>query len=132
MILFYAILFILFEAISEALIKRWRPDSFIFDNVTQWIIAVSLFIIWFIIMYHLYFIPVAKLIMGFVFVRFMIFDVVYNLTRGNPILYYGTEKWYDRTMAKLGSWGWFMKFVCGIIGIEFLTQWWEKFLEFIK
>jgi len=123
MILLYAILFICFEAIGEALIKRRYPESFIFNSALQWIISVSLFVIWLFAIalpFDKYYVPDWKLIAGFIFVRFLVFDVVWNVVRGVEWNYYGTKKWYDRTMTKLGSWGWFMKAICGIVGIVFL------------
>jgi hypothetical protein len=66
---------------------------------------------------------VWKLIAGFIGVRFLIFDVAINLAWGQKWSFYGTKKWYDRTMTKLGSWGWFMKLICGIVGIVFLMGW---------
>ena len=125
MILVYAIIFIAFEAISEALIKKHYPDSIIFKGWLQWLLAVVLFLIWFVIAYCFdgYYVPTLKLIIGFVFVRFMIFDSIYNLTVGLPWDYYGTTKLYDRIMVKLGSWGWMMKAICGIVGVVFLLGW---------
>jgi hypothetical protein len=123
MILTIAILVILTESIGEGILKRFKPTSFIFDNYVQWVIAVFLFSLWFIVAYHFCSIPVAKLIIGFVFVRFAIFDVVWNLSNKQKWNYYGTVKWYDRTMAKLGSFGWFMKFVVFLpMGIVFLLR----------
>jgi hypothetical protein len=122
MILLTAVIIILFEAIGEGLLKRFRPDSFIFKWWLQWFIAIGLFALWFFLCDG-YVIEVWKLIMGFVFVRFMIFDIVWNLSRGVKWNYYGTTKIYDRIMDKLGSWGWFMKGVLGIVGICFLMGW---------
>lgn len=122
MILLYAFLVILFEAISEALIKQSHPGSFIFKGFIQWIIAIGLFAVWFWLMqgFDKYYVENWKLITGFVFVRFMIFDLVYNITFGNPLFYYGTTKLYDRIMAELGGWGWMVKGILGIMGIIFL------------
>ena len=89
----------------------------------QWVIAVALFGMWFIIALNADFIPVSKLILGFIFVRFMIFDLAYNLANGQKWNYYGTTKLYDRIMTKLADWGWWMKLVCGTVGIVFLKGW---------
>ena len=125
--LLLALFFISFEAISEALIKKHCPklSEVIFKWWMQKITAIVLFVIWFIIAFNFdkYYIPVWKLIAGFVFVRFMIFDVIWNLVRGVKWNYYGTTKLYDRIMSQLGSWGWFMKFVLGVVGICFLMGW---------
>jgi len=122
MILIIALLFILAEAISEALIKKSYPDSFIFKWWVQWIIAFALFVGWFIWALHFdkYYVPTWKLITGLIFVRFMIFDIAYNLTSGLKWNYYGTTKLYDRIMIRLGGWGWWIKLCLGIIGACFL------------
>ena len=124
MILIYAIAIILIEAISEGLLKRFNSpvNEIIFDAWIQWVIALMLFGSWFIWAIHFdgYYVPTWKIITGFVFVRFLIFDVAYNLSAGNKWYYYGTRKWYDRTMYKLGSFGWMLKGISGIIGTIFL------------
>ena len=67
-----------------------------------------------------YYVPTWKIITGLVFVRFAIFDVAWNLARGVKWNYYGTTKWYDRVMYELGSFGWMLKGISGIIGTIFL------------
>jgi hypothetical protein len=124
MILLTAILFILTEAITEGLLKRHSLCDFIFKGWMQWIIAIALFGIWFWFALNFgQFIPISKLILGFVFVRFMIFDPAYSLANGQKWDYYGTTKLYDRIMTKLADWGTFMKIVFGIVGIVFLMGW---------
>lgn len=123
MILIYALCFILGEAIVEGLLKRFSLAEFIFDDFVQWVIAIFLFGVWFIVLalsFDTYYVPIWKLILGFIFVRFLVFDIVFNLAWGQRWFYYGTKKLYDRVMTKLGSWGWFMKLVCGIVGTIFL------------
>jgi len=118
-----AILTILFEAITEGLLKRFNKAQWLFNNYVQAVIAVGLFIVWlfvFALPFDGYYVPTIKLITGFIFVRFAIFDVTWNLARGVKINYYGTTKLYDRIMVRLGSFGWFLKLICGIVGICFL------------
>ncbi len=125
MLLVNCILIILFEAVGEGLIKRYNLFDFLFKWWVQWLIAIGLFALW--LLYALQFdnydVPVWKLITGFIGVRFMIFDVAYNLANKQKWNYYGTVKLYDRIMTKTGSWGWFIKIICGIIGICFLMGW---------
>jgi len=122
MILTIAILVILTESIGEGILKRFKPTSFIFDNYVQWVIAVFLFALWFIVAYNLdgYYVPTWKIIIGFVFVRFAVFDVTINLAWGQPWNYYGVTKWYDRVMYQLGGFGLFLKVIAGIVGGVFL------------
>ena len=74
MILIYAIAIILIEAVTEGLLKRLNSpiNEIIFDAWIQWVIALMFFGSWFIWAIHFdgYFVPVAKMIIGFVFVRF--------------------------------------------------------------
>jgi hypothetical protein len=124
-LLITALLFILFEAIGEALIKMYRPklSVIVFKWWLQWIIVIALFLIWLFAIalpFDKYYVSTVKLILGFIFVRFLIFDVVWNLTFGVKWNYYGTTKLYDRIMSELGGFGWFMKGVIGLIGILFL------------
>lgn len=125
MLLVYAIIIIAFEAITEGLLKRYSLAEFIFESWVQWIIALFLFGIWLIIAFNFngYYIPLWKMIIGFVFVRFMIFDLLWNIARGVRWNYYGTTKLYDRIMTRLGGWGIFAKAVFGIIGCCFLLGW---------
>ena len=122
MILITAILVILIEAIGEGLLKRFSLAEELFDTWTQWIIALLLFGVWFIISLHFdgYYVPAWKIITGFILVRFAIFDVTINLAWGQKWYYYGTVKLYDRIMYELGSFGWMMKVISGIIGTIFL------------
>ena len=124
MILIYAIAIILIEAVTEGLLKRLNSpiNEIIFDAWIQWVIALMFFFIWLIWAVHFdgYYVPIWKMIAGFVFVRFATFDVMWNLARGVKWNYYGVTKWYDRFMYKLGSFGWFLKAISGIIGTIFL------------
>lgn len=125
MILLYATLFILGEAIAEALIKLYCPklSVVIFKWWLQWIIAGALFAIWLFAIalpFDGYYVPTVKLILGYIFVRFLIFDFIYNIISGLPLFFNGTTKLYDRIMRELGSWGIMVRFICGIIGIVFL------------
>jgi len=126
MMLWTAILFILFEAVFEGLLN-WTTSAFrdfIFKGWVQLTICILLFVIWFVfiaIPFDDYFVPIAKLILGFVFVRFGIFDITYNFSAGKIWNYYGDKKWYDQQMQKLGGFGWFLKFfVFGPMGVVFL------------
>lgn len=124
MILIYAIILILTEAIGEGLLKRFDTgiNEVIFDDWNQWIISLMFFGIYLLIAFNFtgYFVPAWEIITGFILVRFATFDVTINLARGVKWNYYGTTKLYDRILSELGSWGWMMKVICGIIGGIFL------------
>jgi len=133
MILIYAIIIILTEAIGEGLLKRFDTgiSQVIFDSWNQWVIALMFFGIYLMMAFNFtgYFVPAWKIITGFVFVRFAIFDVTINLAWGQKWNYYGTTKLYDRIMYELGSWGWMMKFfvfgptgICFLLGIESMSD----------
>ena len=124
MLLLIAIAIILIEAIGEGLLKRFNSpvNEIIFDAWIQWVIALMFFGSWFIWAIHFdgYYVPTWKIITGFVFVRFAIFDVIWNISRGVKWNYYGTTKLYDRIMFELAEYGWMLKAIAGIMGICFL------------
>ena len=124
MILIYAIAIILIEAVTEGLLKRLNSpiNEIIFDAWIQWVIALMFFGSWFIWAIHFdgYYVPTWKIITGFVFVRFTLFDVIWNISRGVKWNYYGTTKLYDRIMFELAEYGWMLKAIAGIMGICFL------------
>lgn len=124
MILIYAIILILTEAIGEGLLKRFDTgiNEVIFDSWNQWVIALMFFFVYLIMAFNFtgYFVPAWKIVTGFILVRFAIFDVTINLVWGQKWDYYGTTKLYDRIMYELGSFGWMMKVISGIIGTIFL------------
>ena len=124
MLLITCIIIILIEAIGEGLLKRFDSgiNEVIFDAWIQWVIALMFFGVFLLIAFNFtdYFIPAWKIITGFVFVRFATFDVTINLAWGQPWYYYGTTKWYDRVMYQLGSFGWMLKAIAGLMGVVFL------------
>ena len=125
MLLITAILFIASEAIAEGLIKRHLPNlaEFIFKISIQWAIAILLFVLWLFVLalpFDNFYVPIGKLIAGFVLVRFTIFDVLWNLARGVRWDYCGTTKLYDRIMFELGGFGYLLKFVAAFMGVCFL------------
>lgn len=125
MVLVYAILFIFLEAVTEGLLKRFNKAKWLFNPFIQWLVAIFLFALYFVIAYHFdgYYVETWKIIVGFVFVRFGVFDFTYNLSNGQKWNYYGKTKLYDRIMSSLGDWGQFMKGICLIVGVCFLMGW---------
>jgi len=119
-----AIIIILFESVSEGLLKRFNKVSWLFINWVQWLTAFALFASWFFIFaLPIHYVPIWKQVLGFVFVRWLFFDFIYNLFAGNRWDYYGSKKTYDKIMTALGEWGLMMKIICGIIGVVFLMGW---------
>jgi len=67
--------------------------------------------------------PILRILIGYVLLRFALFDLVWNIAAGQDWFYYGITKAYDIFMAKLGGWGWFLKVVAGIWGVAWLMGW---------
>lgn len=66
-------------------------------------------------------IPLWKIIVGFILVRFLLFDYIYNKTRGLHLYYQGMTKIYDRLLSNVPAhFILFIKVIAGIIGIVFL------------
>jgi hypothetical protein len=68
-----------------------------------------------------------KLVVGYFLLRFALFDLIWNLSAGQHWDYYGTTKIYDKIMATLGGWGWFMKGCAGVWGLAWVTKWGNKY-----
>ena len=60
-----------------------------------------------------------RAIVGFVLLRFAIFDLIYNLYSGNPLFYIGDTKWYDKILRRMKMpehfWA-FVKFIALVWG----------------
>ena len=67
-----------------------------------------------------------KILIGYVFLRFALFDIIWNISAGQDLFFYGTTKLYDRVMTSLGSWGYFLKFCSLVVSLAFLTRWGNK------
>lgn len=63
------------------------------------------------------------IVLGYFLFRFSIFDSVWNIAAGQDFFYYGTTKWYDQVMTKLGTFGWMLKGIAGFWGIAWLMGW---------
>lgn len=61
-------------------------------------------------------------IAGYVLLRLALFDIIHNVSTGLPVFYLGDTKLFDIVMTKLASWGWFMRFIGGIIGTTWLLK----------
>ena len=124
MILLIVILLTALEAVFEGLKIR---KKYLASELTEFIFSVIIYGILIAWIWYVqppkYSLELWKLIIGIILVRFALFDVIWNISAGQPIFYYGTTKLYDRIMFKLGSWGWMMKAICGIVGIVFLLGW---------
>ena len=127
MILIYAILFILIQPIAEAVQNNFKPEWNPVVRKLNIPVRIIIAVTWFFTCTSptIYYVPTGKLIAGYVFVLFMLYDSTWNLTsiilgKKISIWYYGDTKWYDRTMAKLAEFGWMLKVICGTMGICFL------------
>lgn len=125
MILLLTILINSVEAIIEALIEKYNDKLSKKIRSVHLLIVALVFALWFVLVNGTSSIPLWKLITGFVFIRFAIYDLVWNITTklcgtNIPITYYGTTKLYDRLMTRLGSFGWWLKICAGVVGTAFL------------
>lgn len=125
MILLFTFLFNLLEAAYEGLYDRGKKTaSFVLEMILK--VGVVIICLYYLsgyrfLLYEL--IPMWKVFLGFVFVRWLVFDPTWNIARGVKWNYYGTTKLYDRIMFELGGFGWMMKIICGTIGVVFLMGW---------
>lgn len=143
LIFYTAIFLIVLEAVIEAIFNTLDNNSpnraHRFIEKYHALVAIFFFTLWADVVY---FIPNEtpdwKLVCGFIGVRFLIYDTIWNITSiwsGNPdvtLWGYGLDKFYDRTMTKLGSFGWFVKFCFGVVGIVFLFGIQEQINHLLK
>ena len=131
--LLVALFLIIFEAVSEGLYDRQKKTiagviEFIYRAVVTLIIFAWLTNYWNIDTVATdYWITVV----GYVMLRFAIFDVIYSLARGNTgIFYIGNTKLYERALVWLLNKGKvsysliiFVKFIALVWGISWLMGW---------
>jgi len=67
-----------------------------------------------------------KIFIGYLLLRFALFDSIWNISADQNLFYYGTVKVYDRFMTSLGTWGWMWKGISLVWGIAWLTKWGNK------
>jgi hypothetical protein len=123
MILLFVIFWNVMEAVYEGLYDNGkRLASGIVEAILK-AVLVLICMAWFmdIRVFHFADIPYWKLIVGFVFVRYFLFDAVYNKVRGLKLTYVGSSKLYDRILQRVGtSYIVFTKVCAGIVGTFFL------------
>jgi len=66
-----------------------------------------------------------RVIIGYVFLRFSIFDPIWNLAAGQPINFVGSTKLFDKFLQEIRNlWGmnsvWFVRFIAGFWGVAWL------------
>ena len=127
MIILVAIFLILFEACFEGLkLAGFHIASELVEMVYLSGITLGLFAYfsgqksW---PYKSYFI---KILIGYVLLRFAIFDVIFNLSAGLSLNYIGDTKLFDKGLNWLREmWGmspvWFLRGIAGFWGITWLT-----------
>ena len=73
-----------------------------------------------------------KVIIGYILLRFALFDIIWNISAGQDLFYYGTTKLYDRIMTSLGSWGIMWKCIALVWGVAWLLGWENGIGKFIR
>ena len=122
MILLLSILTNALEAIYEGLYDNGKKTiAGILELIQK---AVGVFTVAYItsdlLTHHIY-IPIWKLIVGFILIRFLIFDYIYNITRGLSLTYIGNTKLYDKFLNTVpGHFIAFVKIILGLMGTCFL------------
>jgi len=124
MILIFTILWNALEAIADGLYDKGKKTiSGVIEFIGKLVGIFTVAYVTYGITVYTIDIPVWKIILGFVFVRFLIFDYIYNITRGLEFEYIGNTKLYDKFLQKV-PWHYllFIKTICGIVGISFLLN----------
>jgi hypothetical protein len=74
--------------------------------------------------------PFLYILLGYVLLRFALFDIIHNMSAGIPIFFIGTTKWYDQIWQWFFSWThfpavhflWLTKLIAMLIGGTFLMK----------
>jgi len=122
-----ALFLIVFEAVYEGLVVRGKSlASEVVELVYRAVLTLVLFA-WVtgaksIINIDIQFI---RIIVGYVFLRFSIFDVIWNFAAGQPINFVGSTKLFDKFLQEIRNlWGmnsiWFVRFIAGFWGVAWL------------
>jgi len=126
-IILIALFLIVFEAVYEGLLIRGKHiASELIELVYRAVLTLVLFA-WVtgtksIINTDVQFI---RIIVGYVFLRFSIFDPIWNLAAGQPINFVGSTKLFDKFLQEIRNlWGinsiWFVRFIAGFWGVAWL------------
>jgi hypothetical protein len=115
--LLIALFLILFEAIPEGLADRGKKRiAGVIEFIYRAVITLTIFyILGGFCKIHLTSTPFWQVIVGYVLLRFALFDLCYNLTRKLPVFYIGDTKLFDK------FWKWFFK-ESGIPAEHFLAM----------
>ena len=129
--LLLALFLILFEAVPEGLADRGKKAlAGVLESIYLAVITTALFAYICGIQPLFYTAtPLYVLIIGYVFVRFALFDIFYNAARGINLLYVGNTKLSDRILNWIVIKGGvhlslvlFVKFIFLCMGVTFLTK----------
>jgi len=121
--LLLALFLIVFEAVFEGLkTAGHHVASEIVEAVYLSVITFGLFA-WINSVTAFDYKPIVRLLIGYILLRFALFDIIWNISAGVEWYYYGVTKLYDKIMSALGSWGWMVKGIAGVWGISWLLGW---------
>jgi hypothetical protein len=130
MVIILAIFLILFESAYEGFKTRSLDVLSEFIEGFYRLVVTSFAFLWLcdiavpIVIDH---VPVIKVLIGYILLRFAIFDVLWNLCAGMSLNYIGNTKLYDKFLQKIRSlWGigtiWFVRFVALCVSLAFLLN----------
>ena len=122
-------LFLLLEAVFEGLRTGGHYLASELVEVVYLVGITPMVFAWFNkvhIAYETKLVSFIKVLIGYLLLRFALFDIIWNISAGQDLFYYGTTKLYDRIMTYLGSWGLMWKCISLVWGIAWLTKWGNK------
>lgn len=111
MLIIFVLFLIIFEAIHEALYdNNHKTLSGIIEFVYLSVITLSI-LSWLrgLYIFDITYIPFIKIVLGYLFLRFALFDAVYNLLRNLPLFYVGDTKLFDKILTRFFKWTGFPK-----------------------
>jgi hypothetical protein len=66
-----------------------------------------------------------KILVGYILLRFALFDFVHNISAGLNPFFIGSTKLYDIILSKLGAFVWILKIIGLVWGTSWLMEWWS-------
>lgn len=135
MLLLAALFLIIFEAVYEGLqIRGWKGIAGIIEFIYLAVIIIAFFAYTLNILFPFHTltwmeVPLWKTLLGFVFLRFALFDLFWNISAGVSLFYIGKTKYFDKFWQWLIAKGriaiglvWFLRFILFCIALAWLLN----------
>jgi hypothetical protein len=133
MLLLAALFLIIFKAVTDGFeIRGFKSLAGVIEFIYLAVITIAFFAWTLNIVFpfvNVPEVPLWKTILGFIFLRFAIFDLFWNISAGTKLFYIGKRKYFDQFWLWLISKGrvaigliWFLRFILFCISLAWLLN----------